>query len=172
MDFAAQNTEVTWREDKSNHRVVVNSVLKAIRNCFGFCHPRLPRFSIRCKTTTNRDLTTRVFPRLAPFTCICCNFSLVRCVINVCCDRPVQLLWFWFYDTQQLKTVLNDSNMSSQFYFTVNSAVKNGHAWKQYTICRGAFERCSPLVGSISAALSRPSLFGEEARTHFPSNGW
>ena len=31
---------------------------------------------IRCITKTNRDLVTRVFPRLRPFTCICFEFSL------------------------------------------------------------------------------------------------
>ena len=58
---------------------------------------------IRCKTNTNRDLVTSVFPRLAPVKCFCFEFSLVPCVA-VCC-RSLWLLWFWFYDTQ-MKTAL------------------------------------------------------------------
>ena len=53
---------------------------------------------IRCKTKTNRDLVTRVFPRLAPVTCICFEFLLVHCFVYVCCDWPLyKLLWFCFY---------------------------------------------------------------------------
>ena len=36
---------------------------------------------IRSKTQTNRDLLARVFPRLAPVTCICFEFWLVHWVI-------------------------------------------------------------------------------------------
>ena len=50
---------------------------------------------IRCQTKTSRDLVTRVFPRLRPFTCIYFEFSLVPCDINLCSDWPL-LLWFGF----------------------------------------------------------------------------
>ena len=36
---------------------------------------------IRCKTKTNCDLVTRVFPRFASVTCTCFKLSLVRCVV-------------------------------------------------------------------------------------------
>ena len=36
-----------------------------------------------------RDLVARVFPRLAPVTCIFFEFSLVRFVVFVCCDGPL-----------------------------------------------------------------------------------
>ena len=44
---------------------------------------------IGSKTKTNRDLVARVFPPLAPVTCICFEFSLVHCVVYVCCDWPL-----------------------------------------------------------------------------------
>ena len=61
---------------------------------------------IRCKTKTNRASLARVFPRLAPVTCICFEFRLVHCAVFTCCDWPELLLWFWFYDTR-LKTALD-----------------------------------------------------------------
>ena len=42
-----------------------------------------PTQPIRCKIKTNRDLATRVFPRLAPVMCICSEFSLVHFVTNI-----------------------------------------------------------------------------------------
>ena len=45
-------------------------------------------------------MVARVFPRLAPFTCICFEFSLVHCTVYVCCNLSGELLWFGFYDTQ------------------------------------------------------------------------
>ena len=60
----------------------------------------LPTQPIRCKTKTNHDLVTHVFPCLAPVTCSCFELSLAHLVIYVCCDWPLSLLWFWFYDTQ------------------------------------------------------------------------
>ena len=61
-----------------------------------------PSQPIRCKTKTNRDLVTRVFPRLRQFTCIYFEFSLAPCDIYLCSDWPLWLLvlWFLFYDTQ------------------------------------------------------------------------
>ena len=54
-------------------------------------------------------IATHVFPRLAPVTCICFEFSLVHCVVYVFCDWSLLLLWFWFWfwfcDTQS-KTAL------------------------------------------------------------------
>ena len=35
----------------------------------------------------------------APVWCIYFRFSLVHCVVNVCCDWPLSLLWFWFDNT-------------------------------------------------------------------------
>ena len=43
-----------------------------------------PTQPIRCKTKTDRDLVTRVFPRLASVTCICVELSLVHFVVYVC----------------------------------------------------------------------------------------
>ena len=73
--------------------------LNIIRNCFGFTlllsdNPWLVkknsrhqlRQPIRCKPKTNRDLVARVFPRLAPVTCIFFEFSLVYIVL-------LRLLW-------------------------------------------------------------------------------
>ena len=48
-----------------------------------------PSQPIRCKIKTNRDLVARVFPRFAPVTCICFEFSLVCFVVYVCCDLPL-----------------------------------------------------------------------------------
>ena len=75
-------------------RAVFNRVLKVILSCFGFALLRSviglkkpPTQPIRCKTKTNRDLVTRIFPRLAQVTCICFEFSLVFCFfVYVCCD--------------------------------------------------------------------------------------
>ena len=55
------------------------------------------------QTKTNHVLAARVFPRLAPVTCICFEFWLADYAVYICCDLPEKLLWFWFYDTQ-LKT--------------------------------------------------------------------
>ena len=63
-----------------------------------FCFTRLCDWSrklapssqpIRRKTKTNRDLVTRVFPRLRPVTCIYFEFSLVRSNIYLCSDWPL-----------------------------------------------------------------------------------
>ena len=59
-----------------------------------------PSQPIRCKSKTNRDLVTRVFPRLRPVTCIYFVFSLAPSEIFLCSDWPLGLLWFWFYDTR------------------------------------------------------------------------
>ena len=60
---------------------------------------------MRIKPRTSHASPTRVFPRLAPVTCICFELRLVRYAVFGCRDWPEQLLWFWFYDTQ-LKTAL------------------------------------------------------------------
>ena len=44
---------------------------------------------IKYKTNTNHVLVARVFPRLAQVTCICFEFSLIHCVVYVCCDWPL-----------------------------------------------------------------------------------
>ena len=56
-----------------------------------------PSKPIRYKTKTNRDLVTRVFPRLRPVTCVYFDFSLAPSDIFVCSNWPLWLLWFWFY---------------------------------------------------------------------------
>ena len=40
------------------------------------------------QTKTNRIFAARVFPRLAPVTCISFEFCLARCVVYICCDWP------------------------------------------------------------------------------------
>ena len=76
-----------------------------------------PTQPIRCKT--NCDLVTRIFPRLVQVTCICLRvFSLVHCVVYVCYDWPLWLLWFWFYDTQ-LKTALTNQSSIDQSIFYI-----------------------------------------------------
>ena len=70
---------------------------------------------IRCKTKTNHDLVACVFPRLAPMTCICFNFSLVHCVVYVFCDWSMLLLWFWFWfhDTQLKSSLMDVTDFTS-----------------------------------------------------------
>ena len=63
---------------------------------------------IRCKAKTNRELVTRIFPRLKTFTCIYCEFSLAPCEIFLCSDWPLWLPWFWFYDTQSKSALLHE----------------------------------------------------------------
>ena len=65
-----------------------------------------PSKPIRYKTKTNRDLVTRVFPRLRPVTCVYFDFSLAPSDIFVCSNWPLGLLWFWFYDTQSKSALL------------------------------------------------------------------
>ena len=83
------------KESLENIRVGFNYASIVIRNCFGFFFTTFcdwfkklapPAQPIRCKTKTNHDLVTHVFPRLLPVTCICFEFSLVHCVVYVCCD--------------------------------------------------------------------------------------
>ena len=86
-------------------RAVFNWVSKVICVLFWFCFtsPRdwlknLAPLSrpIRSKTQTNLDLLTRVFPRLAPVTCICFELWLVHWVICVCCDWMGNYFGFGF----------------------------------------------------------------------------
>ena len=44
---------------------------------------------IRCKTKTNRDFVTCVFPRLRPVKLVYFEFLLVACDINLCSDWPL-----------------------------------------------------------------------------------
>ena len=76
-------------------KAIFNRVSKVIRHCIGFalfCSViglrNLPPLSqpIRCKTKTNRDLITRVFPRFRQFTCVFFEFSLAPCDIFLCSD--------------------------------------------------------------------------------------
>lgn len=45
-----------------------------------------PSHGSQSDAKTNRDLVARVFPRLMPVTCMRFEFSLVRCVVQVCHD--------------------------------------------------------------------------------------
>lgn len=49
---------------------------------------------IKCKTKSNHDLVTCVFPRFARVTCACFAFSLVHWIVYVC-DWLLSLLFFW-----------------------------------------------------------------------------
>ena len=69
-----------------------------------------PSKPIRYKTKTNRDLVTRVFPRLRPVTCVYFDFSLAPSDIFVCSNWPLWLLWFWFYDTQSKSALAHRPN--------------------------------------------------------------
>ena len=69
-----------------------------------------PSKPIRYKTKTNRDLVTRVFPRLRPVTCVYFDFSLAPSDIFVCSNWPLWLLWFWFYDTQSKSALAHRLN--------------------------------------------------------------
>ena len=42
-----------------------------------------------CKNESDRDLVTRVYPRLKPFTCSFLDFSLVLCDIYLCSASAV-----------------------------------------------------------------------------------
>ena len=100
-----------WQTHQSvnTNRVIFNWVSKVIRDCIGFAllcsvsgleNSRHLLSHIRYKTKTNRDLVTRVFPRLRPVTCVYFDFSLAPSDIFVCSNWPLWFLWFWFYDTQ------------------------------------------------------------------------
>ena len=65
-----------------------------------------PSQPIRCKTKTNHDLVTRVFPRLRPVTSIYFEVSLAPSEIVLCSDWPLWLHWFWFYDTQSKSALI------------------------------------------------------------------
>ena len=88
------------------YRKIFNWVSKVIARWLWLCFTTLCDWltklatlsqPIKCKTKTNRASLSRVFPRLAPVTCICFEFWLVHCPVCVC--------WFRFYGTQ-LKTAL------------------------------------------------------------------
>ena len=73
------------RERKSSvyfRAVLIERRIQSNSRCFGFVflsaaivkkHAPLSQ-PIRSKTKTNRDLLARVFPRLTPVACICCEF--------------------------------------------------------------------------------------------------
>ena len=92
-----------------SNRAVFNRVSKVIRVSLWFCFTSLCDWlknlapvsrPIRSKTQTICDLLVRVFPRLAPVTCICLKFWLVHWVICGCCD------WHEKRSNTQLKTAL------------------------------------------------------------------
>ena len=91
-----------------------NWVSKAISLLLWFCFTRLYHSFANGKPNQNQScLVTRVFPRLAPVTCICFEFWLADCVVYICCDWPEKLLWCWFYSTQ-LKTALSPNSDQHQ----------------------------------------------------------
>ena len=109
-------------------RVIFNWVSKVIRDWF--CFTLLCEWSrklappskpIRYKTKTNRDLVTRVFPRLRPVTCVYFDFSLAPSDIFVCSNWPLWLLWFWFYDTQSKSALLEKYIKTTNHSSTSNS---------------------------------------------------
>ena len=76
-------------------RAVFNWMSKVIKQLLWFCIATLCDWlknlaplsqPIRSKTKTNRVLPARVFPRLAPATCICDEFWLVDWIVCVSCD--------------------------------------------------------------------------------------
>ena len=89
----ARYTNVTCT---SEFRAIFTLVSKVIRDCTGFAllstlcdwSRKLapPSQPIRCKSKTNRDLVTRVFPRSRPVTCIDFEFSLAPSEIFLCSD--------------------------------------------------------------------------------------
>ena len=92
-------------------RAVFNWVSKVILQLLWFCITTVCNWlkvltplsrPIRSKTKTNRDLPGRVFPRLAPATCICFELWLVHWIVYDRCDWSEWLLWFWFYDTHNI----------------------------------------------------------------------
>ena len=95
-------------------KAVFNWVTKVIWNCFGFALLRTlcdwfknlapPTQPIRCKT--NRHMVTRVnFPALDADYVYLLRVLIGSFCCCVCCDWPLQLLLFCFYDTQ-LETAL------------------------------------------------------------------
>ena len=85
-------------EDLSSYdRAVFNWASKVISRLLQFCITVLCDWLTKLtplsqpmgiQTKTNRVLAARVFPRLAPVTCIkiCFEFWLARCVVYICCD--------------------------------------------------------------------------------------
>ena len=78
-------------------RAVFNWVWKVISRLLWFCITTLCDWLTKLaplsqpmgiQTKTNRVLAARVFPRLAPITCICFEFWLARCVVYISCDWP------------------------------------------------------------------------------------
>ena len=76
-------------------RAVFNWVSKVISCLLWFCISTLCDWLTKLallfqpmgiQTKTNRVLAARVFPRLAPVTCICFEFWLARFVVYICCD--------------------------------------------------------------------------------------
>ena len=67
--------------------------------CFTVLYHRLEKFAPffqpkRNQAKTNRDVFARVFPRLTrPLTCICFEFWLVHCAVDVCCSYPFSRAW-------------------------------------------------------------------------------
>ena len=93
QEFSKWLTVLSW----CTYRAIFNWLSKVIAELLRFCFTIATLYDwlrklapstqpIRCKTKTNCDLVARVFPRFLPVACICFEFSLVRCVVFVCCD--------------------------------------------------------------------------------------
>ena len=107
IGFKVFQIEVTKHYRKNEFREgVYSSIDREIFNCVEnnpgldwFCFTTLcdwsrklapPSQPIRCKTKTNRDLVTHVFPRLRlPVTCAFFEFPLAPCDIYLCYDWPL-----------------------------------------------------------------------------------
>ena len=70
-------------------RAVLNWVSKRNLKFLWFCITTLCDWFIKFALHIQPIRCTCVFPRLAPVTCICFEFSLVHCVVFVCCDWPL-----------------------------------------------------------------------------------
>ena len=93
FDYNYQNPSFFFSHD----RAVFNWVLKVISRLLWFCITTLCDWLTKLaplsqpmgiQPKTNRVFAARVFPRLAPVTCICFKFWLARCVVYICCDWP------------------------------------------------------------------------------------
>ena len=103
LHLFSYNWTVWHHKLKFNFRAVFDWVSKEISRFLWFCITTLcdwltnlppPSRPMGIQTKTSRVLAARVFPRLAPVTCICFEFWLIHCVVYICCDWPEYLLWF------------------------------------------------------------------------------
>ena len=79
------------------------------------------------QTNTNRASLARVFPHLAPVTCICFVFWLVRYAVYVCCDWPCRVI------TLVLRQSIEHCSVSAFDFITILYGIKDSstetHCW-------------------------------------------